>query len=65
MQAAARAAGFSDIVYLDAAGDRVSTGVTFGRGDLSVCPPGVSIGAQGVLFLLGGVSPRGPHRDKH
>ena len=44
---------------------RVSTEVTFGRGDLSVCPLGGFIGRpMNILFLVGGVSPRGPHRDK-
>ena len=44
---------------------RVSTEVTFGRGDLSVCPIGVFIGPMHLLFLIGGVPPRGPNRDKH
>ena len=72
----------------------VSTEVTFGRGDLSVCPLGVFTRAysllclyrifyilptciiilysnsiinsiMSVLFLLGGLCPRGPHRNKH
>ena len=43
---------------------RVTTDVTFGRGDLSVCPLGVKV-PMNVLLLIGGVSPRGPHRDKH
>ena len=40
---------------------RVSTEVAFGRGDLSVCPLGQGPGS--ILFLIGGVSPRGPHRE--
>ena len=44
---------------------RVGTEVTFGRGDLSVCPQGAFWGPMNLLFLIGGVSPRGPHRDKH
>ena len=44
----------------------LSTAVTFGRGDLSVCPLGVVRGGPGTcFFLIGGVSPGGPHRDKH
>ena len=39
---------------------RVSTEVTFGRGDLSVCPlGGFTWGQRNVLFLTGGVSPQG------
>ena len=46
---------------------RVSAEVTFGRGDLSVCPLGGFTGAHDHLisFLIGGVSPRGPRRDNH
>ena len=45
---------------------RVGTAVTFGRGDLSVCHLGVLLyGPMSILFLIGGVSPRGPPRDKH
>ena len=43
---------------------RVSTEVTFGRGDLSVCPLGGLIGAQECLVSHWRVSPRGPHEDK-
>ena len=44
---------------------RVSTEVTFGRGDLSVCPLGSLQGPRNILSLFGGVSPRGAHRGKH
>ena len=44
---------------------RVSAEVTFGRGDLGVYPWGLYGGPMNVLFLIGGISPRGPHRDKH
>ena len=38
---------------------RVSTEVTFGRGDLSVCPIGGSIGARNILLLTGEECPPG------
>ena len=47
---------------------RLSTEVTFGRGEpwcLSV-PLGSFVGVhEWIIFMIGGVSPRGPPRDKH
>ena len=40
--------------------------MTLGRGDLRVCPLGGALqGPMNPLFLIEGVSPRGPRRDKH
>ena len=46
-------------------GCRLSTEVTFGRGDLSVCPLGGFAGAMNRLLLIGGVSPRGCPQGQH
>ena len=46
--------------------DRLSTEVTFGRGDLSDCPFGGFIGAQEHLISnWRGCPPGRPHRDKN
>ena len=43
---------------------RAGTEVSFGRGDLSVCPLGGALqGPMNLFFPIGGVSPRGPRRD--
>ena len=48
---------------------RVSAEVTFGRGDLSVCPLGGLTGAHehpiSNRILIGGMSPRAAHWDKN
>ena len=44
---------------------RASTEVTFGRGDLSVCPLGGFTGAQEHLISTWRGVPQGSHREKH
>ena len=49
-----------------AKGSRVSTEGTFGPEVTSeFVPLGALQGPTDIFFLIGGVSPSGPHRDKH
>ena len=55
----ARSSYYNSFVVTVVVVTRVSAAVTFGRGDLSVCPLGVSIGAHGCLISTWRCVPQG------